>query len=263
MRAKKQELGRLKGKVAWRGHPGRDNPVRDFRGSISLRGVTSLIAEIKFASPSAGILRQREDPAGLAGLLEGAGAAALSLVTESRFFGGDLNDLPRVSNAVSIPVLLKDFILDELQVDQAYGHGADAVLLIARILPGDRLAGLIDRCKTLGMSALVEVHDFPELERALAAGAEIIGINNRDLDSFSVDPGTTKRLACRVPDSVTLVSESGIKCSKDVTRLRRFGVHAVLVGTMLMKASDPAAEAGSLARAGGRGEGRCLSRSAV
>ncbi|MFO7785981.1 MAG: indole-3-glycerol phosphate synthase TrpC [Thermodesulfobacteriota bacterium] len=255
VQAKKQEVDRLRGEiVGWRRQAG-GLPVRDFGASISRRDVTALIAEIKFTSPSAGVLRQREDPVGLAGLLEAAGAAALSLVTERNFFGGSPDDLPRVSNAVSIPVLLKDFILDELQVDQAYGLGADAVLLIARILPGDRLECLLDRCRVLGVAALVEVHDSLELERALAAGAGIIGVNNRDLDSFSVDLGAIRRLAPRVPESVTLVSESGIQCAEDVIRLRRLGVHAVLAGTVLMKASDPAAAAGRLIRAGGDSSG--------
>lgn len=250
VQSKKQEVDRLRANCAGPQPLSGNRSVRDFKRAVSRRGVTSLIAEIKFASPSAGILRAHEDPARLAGLLEEAGAAALSVVTESNFFKGDPNDLPMVANAVTVPVLLKDFILDELQVLRAYELCADAVLLIARILPGDRLTCLIDLCKVLGMTALVEVHDSAELDSAVAAGAEVIGVNNRDLDSFRVDLAIVRRLAPTVPESVILVSESGIQSAEDVMRLRRFGVHAVLAGTVLMKAPDPAVAADRLIQAG-------------
>ncbi|MCF8063205.1 MAG: indole-3-glycerol phosphate synthase TrpC [Deltaproteobacteria bacterium] len=250
LQAKKRDVDRLLRSRGSSLRPAREMPVRDFRGAVTRRGGTSLIAEIKYASPSAGLLRKPEDPARLAGRLEAAGAAALSLVTEQAFFGGSPEHLSRVSRATSIPVLCKDFILHEIQVAEAYGRGADAVLLIARILPGDRLACLLGRCAALGMAALVEVHDGGELDRALAAGAWIIGVNNRDLGSFRVGLETIRKLAPRVPRSVTLVSESGIRCAGDVATVRGLGVQAVLVGTALMKAVDPAAAAGRLVDAG-------------
>lgn len=258
VQAKKQELDALRRGIDQTRYARGNRPVRDFRRAVSRGSETRLIAEIKFASPSAGVLRHNEDPVDLAVRYEKAGAAAISLITERLFFRGRLEELPRVSDAVSIPVLMKDFILDELQVEQARGLGADAVLLIARILSLEEMACLLERCKELGMAALVEVHDSMELGRALAAGAEIIGVNNRDLDSFDVDLGVVEKLAPMVPETVTLVSESGVRSVEDFERLSRLGVQAVLAGTVLMKSSDPGEAAAGMVMAGRRRLKSCV-----
>ena len=202
-----------------------------------------LIAEIKRASPSRGLLRPGLDAAALARTYAEAGAAAISVLTEERHFRGSLADLKAVRQAVEGPPLLrKDFIFDMYQLFEARAHGADAILLIVAILNPALLTSFIALARTLGLECLVEVHDELELERALVAGAEIIGINNRDLRTFEVDLVTTERLRPLVPPEVTVVAESGVHTRADVQRLAGLGVHGVLIGEALVLAEDPAAK---------------------
>ncbi|MBI2369916.1 MAG: indole-3-glycerol phosphate synthase TrpC [Deltaproteobacteria bacterium] len=202
---------------------------------------TRIIAEIKHASPSAGLLREPFDPAALARDLEAAGAAALSVLTDETYFRGGLSDLVRARAASALPLLRKDFIVDELQVREGAAHGADAVLLIARALSPARLRALLQAAEGLGLDALVEVHDETELGAALEAGATLLGINNRDLDTFSTDLGVTRRLLKRVPAGVVVVSESGIQSRQQIVALEAEGVHAFLIGETLMRAPEPSA----------------------
>jgi indole-3-glycerol phosphate synthase len=224
--------------------------TRDFRAAVSAPHRINLIAEIKFASPSAGLIRSMTDPVSIGQAYQDAGAAAISLLTDKRFFQGDLNYLPRLKNSVSLPILRKDFIMDELQVRESSLFGADAILLIARILSHDQLEELISACRELGMAYLTEVHDGDDLEKALTCGADIIGINNRDLDTFTVDIKTTFELALEVPGDRILISESGINRKEDVLSLRGTKVQAVLVGSALMKSENLAARTAELVEAG-------------
>jgi indole-3-glycerol phosphate synthase len=203
----------------------------------------SLIAELKRASPSRGLLRPELDPGQLAVTYAEGGAAAISVLTDERFFQGGLSDLAAVKAALrqagrEVPVLRKDFILDAYQVYQARAYGADAVLLIAAILEVEKLAELLALARELGMEALVEVHCEEELDRVLPLGPAIIGVNNRDLQDFSVDLAITLRLRPHIPRSIILVSESGIHCRADVERLAGAGVDAILVGEALVTAND-------------------------
>ena len=232
---------------------GPEHPIRDFGGAISQSGRVNLIAEIKFASPSAGTIRKDLDPVTVGKAYQAAGAAAISLLTDQTFFGGDLRNLPRLKEAVSLPILRKDFIVDEIQVRQSYLFGADAVLLIARILPKQTLRHLITLCRELGMAALTEVHDRDDLTKAIDCGANIIGINNRDLDTFAVDLKTTVNLIPLVPHGHIIVSASGIYNGEDIQVLKAKGTHAVLIGTALMKSADLRKKAEELIQAG-RGE---------
>lgn len=225
----------------------------------ALRGPTvQLIAEIKRASPSRGVFAPGLDAATVACLYAQNGAAAISVLTDEQFFRGSLDDLRAVAEALtsmspshgaggkvrSIPILRKDFTLDPYHVYEARAAGADAVLLIAAILDDALLRGLLALAHELGMAALVEVHDEAELERALAAGARVIGINNRDLRTFQVDLETTRRLHTLIPTDtgIIVVSESGIKTRADVERLATYGVDAILVGEALVTAADIAAK---------------------
>ena len=192
----------------------------NFARAISVPNRIGLIAEIKFASPSAGTIRKRGDPISIGRVYEGAGAGAVSLVTDKRFFGGELGQLPPLKRAISLPILRKDFIIDEVQLREASIYGADAALLIVRILSSEQLKELTKVCREFDIAALVEVHDRADLEDALDCGADIIGINNRDLDSFEINPMTTLELAPLVPDDYVLVSESGIKDGSDMERLK-------------------------------------------
>ena len=225
-------------------------PRRDFKAAISLPEKINLIAEIKFASPSAGLIRKQTDPVFIGRIYEEAGAAAVSLLTDKRFFRGDVAQLPRLKRAISLPILRKDFIVDEVQVQEAFSYGADAVLLIARILPQQQLKELISMCRELGMAPLTEVHDKEDLDKALSCGADPIGINNRDLDSFKVDIRTTLELAPLVPKNHILVSESGIGNGGDILSLKAAGIHAILVGSALMGNKDPAAKTAEIVKAG-------------
>lgn len=213
-------------------------PPQDFARALQGPGI-SLIAEVKRASPSKGPLRPDLDAAALARTYERSGAAAISVLTEPRYFRGSLSDLGAVRGAVGLPVLCKDFILDTYQVYQARAHGADAVLLITAILSPHELVALARTAEGLGMTPLVEVHDAEELRRAGEMGPRVIGINNRSLQDFSVDLETTLRLLPLVPPGTVVVSESGIHDRADVERLEGAGVHAILVGEALVTAPDP------------------------
>lgn len=213
------------------------SPSRGFARQLAKPGSVQVIAELKKASPSAGVIRTDFDPVGIAGEYAAHGATCISVLTDERFFQGSLRTLQIVRDAVSLPLLRKDFIIDQYQLFEARIAGADAVLLIAEILPGHRLAVLHEQARSLGLDVLVELHDAEQLPRVLDIGAELIGINNRDLRTFAVRLEHTLELAERVPESITLVSESGIRSYADVQRLQQAGVDAVLVGETLMRAS--------------------------
>jgi indole-3-glycerol phosphate synthase len=201
-----------------------------------------LIAEVKRASPSRGVLRADLDPAKLAETYARCGAAAVSVLTESRYFRGSGEDLKAIRRKLpKIPLLRKDFILKPYQVFESRAWGADAILLIAAILDNSELKGLLSLSHELGMQCLVEVHNEEELKRALEQNARIIGINNRNLDSMAVDLNVTRRLRPLIPPDRLVVSESGIKGRGDIQKLREFGVNAVLIGEALVTASDVAA----------------------
>ena len=213
------------------------SPPRDFRNALRAPGI-SLIAEVKRASPSRGVLIENVDSVDLGGLYEEAGARAISVLTDARFFQGSLDDLTCVRQGVSLPCLRKDFIVDAYQVYEARAAQADAVLLIVRVLSDAQLKEYRELANSLGMTALVEAHNEREIERALEAGAHIIGINNRDLDTFQADVSTTMRLKRHVPGGNVLVSESGIHTRRDVQMLEDGGVDAVLVGEALVTSRD-------------------------
>ena len=221
-------------------------PARDFRAALAEHDRVALIAECKRRSPGAGAIRPDLDPAPLATTYEASGARALSVLTDERYFGGTNADLGATRAAVRLPVLRKDFTLDPLHVVEARAAGADAVLLIVRILDDATLRRLHDEAIRWGMAVLVEVHDRAELARALHLGAQIIGINNRDLSTFRTELGTTLALLDHVPDDVVVVSESGIRDRSDVERLGESGVDAILVGETLLRAPDPGAVAADL-----------------
>lgn len=212
-------------------------PVRDFRAAISRDGI-NVIAECKKASPSEGVIRSDYNPAAIAATYEAAGACALSVLTEPEFFQGGLEDLTVARSACELPVLCKDFIFDEYQLLEARAAGADAFLLIVAMLTDENLASLMKRGGELGMAALVEVHDEAELERA-AAGAGLIGVNNRNLKTMEVDIETSLRLREKIPSGCVAVSESGLRTREDLQRLRSSGYDAFLIGTLFMKATDP------------------------
>jgi indole-3-glycerol phosphate synthase len=213
-------------------------PVRDFAGALGGESGIKLIAEVKKASPSAGLLRGDFDPVDIATTFETHGASAISVLTDAPFFQGSLENLSLVRGAVSLPVLRKDFILDPYQIIEARVHGADAVLLIAEILPGDQLAERLREIHELGMEALVELYEAENLSRVIKSGARVIGINNRDLRTFDTDLAHTVDLAGRIPSDRVLVSESGIRTRADVCRLEAAGVRAILVGETLMRSPD-------------------------
>ena len=214
---------------------------RGFRRALASksRDGVAVIAELKKASPSKGLIRAEFRVAELARELEAAGAAALSVLTDEEFFQGSLGNLRDASAAVSIPCLRKDFIVDEFQLVEARANAADAVLLIVAILSPDDLSSLVAGARKRGLDVLCEVHDGEELQRALDAGCDLIGVNTRDLRTFNVDLETTFRLAEKFPADVVRVAESGIHSVQDVARLLAAGYHAFLVGESLMRASSP------------------------
>jgi indole-3-glycerol phosphate synthase len=216
------------------------SPLRDFSAALSRDGL-NVLAELKPASPSGGVLREPFDPVALALALEGAGAAALSVLTEGEFFNGSLKNLRDARKATALPVLRKDFIFDPWQVWEARANDADSFLLIVAALPDVVLRELIDLGREIGMEALVEVHTAAELDRALAAGARILGVNNRDLKTLTVRVETSFELIDRVPEDCMAVSESGLRTRDDLLRLRSAGFDAFLIGEHLMLARDPAA----------------------
>ncbi|HHW39911.1 MAG TPA: indole-3-glycerol phosphate synthase TrpC [Syntrophomonadaceae bacterium] len=231
-------------------------PARDFLRALKRTGgQVNLIAEIKRASPSRGVIRPDFDPPALAREYESAGAKAISVLTDERFFQGHPEHLRRVREAVALPVLRKDFIIDPVQIYESRLLGADAVLLIAAVLEQSRLEDCLALARELGMAALVEVHTEEELYRVLRTGARIIGINNRDLATFKTDLSTTFNLAPLIPPGRVVVSESGIRTGEDLVRLAERGIDSVLVGEALMRAPDVAAEIRRLLGGGEHGQG--------
>jgi indole-3-glycerol phosphate synthase len=224
---------------------GRAAGQRRFRDALRGEQI-GVVAEFKRRSPSAGALREHPDVAEIVSAYERGGAVAVSVLTEGPNFGGALEDLRAARRACDLPLLRKDFVVDLYQLQEALAADADAVLLIVAALEHDELAALHDSARELGLDVLVEVHDREELRTALALGAEIVGINNRDLRDFSVDVERTATLMDEVPSGVIVVSESGIVGAEQLRRLRERGVDAVLVGETLMRAADPAAALGEL-----------------
>jgi indole-3-glycerol phosphate synthase len=221
----------------------------DFAAALTREG-RNVIAELKKASPSKGLIRADYAPAEIAPQLEAAGAAALSVLTEEEFFLGSLADLKAVKKTVGIPILRKDFIIDPWQVWEARAAGADTFLLITAILHDETLAELLELGRSLGMEPLVEVHSSEEVERALRAKARVIGVNNRDLRNFQVSVETSLELVKAIPDDCIAVSESGLQNAGDLARLRHAGFDAFLIGEQLMKSADPAAALRELIGAG-------------
>ncbi len=213
---------------------------RDFAAALS-GGPLRVIAELKRASPSRGILRQQYNCEAIAQSYEVAGASALSVLTEERYFLGSLGDLESVRAAVRLPVLRKDFILDDYQIYESVAAGADALLLIVAALSDEDLRRFLELCQGLRIAPLVEVHEESELERALRAGAKIIGVNNRDLKTLEVDLEISLRLRPKIPAGSIAVSESGIKTWEDLGHIAEAGYHAALIGERFMTTSDPGA----------------------
>jgi indole-3-glycerol phosphate synthase len=221
----------------------KDAPApRAFEAALSLRGgPPRVIAEVKRASPSAGAIRAGLDAPAQARAYATAGAAAISVLTDGPGFGGSLADLAAVRAAVDVPVLRKDFVLDRYQLVEARAHGADAALLIVAALDAAALRRLLDACGELGLAALVEVHGAAELDVALAQGARVVGVNNRDLRTFAVDLAVSEALLPTLPAHVRGVAESGVRTADDARRLRRAGAANLLVGEALVRAADPGA----------------------
>ena len=218
----------------------RKGHVRSFSQSL-VRHQPAIIAEIKKASPSKGVLQPDFHPAFIAHAYEEGGAACLSVLTDGQYFQGSLRDLEAARAAVAVPVLRKDFTIDRLQIFEAAAHGADAILLIAAILDVPELTSFRELASSLGLAALVEVHDGEELKKAIDSGADLIGVNNRNLDTFEVSLDTSLRLSFQMPADVVRVSESGIHTAADIELLQGAGFQAFLVGESLMRAKDPAA----------------------
>lgn len=211
---------------------------RSLRASLTSHR-PAVIAECKRRSPSKGVLREPYDPVAIARGYAAAGAAAISVLTNERFFGGTLDDLRAVRASVPIPVLRKDFVIDEYQLDEARAAGADAILLIVAALPSERLDALHRAALERGLDVLTEVHDEAELEVALGIGAQVVGVNNRNLRTFVTDLAVSERIARRVPPGTILVAESGLRDGADLARLQRSGIDAFLVGEAFMKAPVP------------------------
>ena len=209
----------------------------DFAGALRGDG-TRLIAEVKRASPSRGLLCPEFDPVKLAKTYAANGAAAISVLTEEKYFQGSLDHLAAIRKEVALPLLRKDFIFDPYQVYESRAYGADGLLLIVAVLEQEQLGELLSLGRKLGMGCLVEVHNEKEVAGALAAGAEIIGINNRDLKTFKVDIKTTRRLRPLIPEEYTVISESGIRSGEDVAELKKWGINAILAGETLVTADD-------------------------
>ena len=218
---------------------------RDFLGALKASraaGRAAVIAEIKKASPSQGVIRQAFDPAAIAKSYAAAGASCLSVLTDKSFFHGEPEYLQQARAACGLPVLRKDFMIDPWQVYESRLMGADCILLIVRVLGDAQMAELAGTAADLGMEALLEVHDQEELERALALKPPFIGINNRDLASFHTDPGITLGMLREIPADCLVVTESGIRTPADVSKMRAAGVHTFLVGETFMRADDPGAK---------------------
>ncbi len=217
-------------------------PPRNMFDAISRRSPMAVIAEIKRASPSVGVIKEEVDLCHLAREYEAGGACAVSVLTESHFFKGDLSYLHRVKEEISLPVLQKDFVLDPFQIYEGRVSGADAILLIACLLDQEQLKDFVGLVRELEMTPLVEIHDQQDLQRVSALDLSLIGINNRDLRTFEVDLRTTLRLRKEIPWGTRVISESGIRTSEDVKRLKEVGIDGILVGEILMRAPDPASK---------------------
>ena len=217
-------------------------PPRDMVNAISHHAPIAVIAEIKRASPSVGVIKEEIDPCHLGREYEAGGASAVSILTESNFFKGDLSSLRRVKKEISLPILQKDFVLDPFQIYEGRASGADAILLIACLLDQEQLNDFVGLVRELEMTPLVEIHDQQDLQRVSALDLSLIGINNRDLRTFEVDLRTTLGLRKEIPWGTRVISESGIRTSEDVKRLKEVGVDGILVGETLMRASDPASK---------------------
>lgn len=213
-------------------------PQRDFPAAISRTHQLNLIAEIKRSSPTKGLLLSEFEPAKLATIYHANGAQALSILTDEKFFGGHIDHIKKVKEAVPLPVLRKDFIIDEAQIYESEHAGADAILLIADILTTEQIRHFLSLAGELGLSAVLEVHSDEDVQKARETDARIIGINNRDLHTFKVDLNTTSRLIRQLPPERIVISESGIKSYEDVMLLRSLGVNAVLIGEALLTAPD-------------------------
>ncbi len=224
-------------------------PRRDFAGRLR-RGGLAVIAEVKRASPSRGLLAPALDLPRLVSQYEEGGAAAISVLTDREFFHGSPQDLEDARQATGLPLLRKDFLIDPYQLIETDRHGADAVLLIVACLGRSQLREMLSAARELSLAVLLEVHDEAELDHAAAVGAAIVGINNRDLRTFRVDPATTHRLLPRVPKGTLVVAESGIRGPEDAATLARAGVDAILVGESLVTSADPAAALRALREAG-------------
>lgn len=216
------------------------NDYRSFQAALEKPDDLALIAEVKKASPSAGVIVENFVPVEIAQNYACAGAEAISVLTDEQFFQGKLEYLTDIRAAVAVPLLRKDFMLDELQIIEAAAAGADAILLIVAALDDEQLVRLLDVAATYQLDALVEVHTLAELDRALGTDARIIGINNRNLATFEVDLAVTEQLSEQVPSGIVLVSESGIKTAADIARVKACGVNAVLIGEALMRAQATA-----------------------
>ncbi len=238
--AKRREVGYLKEirplEVLKRAAGGMPD-TRDFTGAVGGKEC-AIIAEVKRRSPSRGIIRDPFDPVEIASLYEQKGAAAISVITDEQFFGGHGSSIAAIKKIVELPLLRKDFIIDVCQLYETKALGADAVLLIAAILDKNDLAHFIELAESLGLSPLVEVHTIEDVEKALAAGARIVGINNRDLVTFATDLKVSKELISHIPDDRIIISESGITTRGDIDRLMEAGIRAFLIGETLMAAED-------------------------
>lgn len=212
------------------------DPPRGFSRALTRYGGVAIIAEVKKASPSKGIISANFDPQAIALNYQKNGAQAVSVLTDVDFFQGSLKYLLQVRSTINLPVLRKDFIIDPLQIEEASAHGADAILLIAAILSQSQISDYQQMAKELGMDSLVEIHDEDDLDKALGAEAELIGINNRNLNDFSVDINTTFRLKKIIPDTVPVVSESGLASAADLALLKEHDICAALIGESLMRA---------------------------
>ncbi len=225
-------------------------PARDVFGVLSAGAGVKVIAEVKRSSPSKGALAVIPDPAGLAADYAAGGASVISVLTEQRRFGGSLADLSAVRAAVDIPVLCKDFMVSAYQLWEARAHGADAILLIVAALDQSTLVGLRERAESLGMTALVEVHDEAETDRAVDAGARVVGVNARNLKTLEVDRSTFARLAPRIPEGIVKIAESGVRGPQDVVDYAQAGAQAVLVGESLVIGGRPREAVADLIAAG-------------
>ena len=233
---KKNEVCELRSHLAdFKAMAGDTADPLDFKGALSADGL-SVITEIKKASPSAGIISDNFEPKKIAEAYLEGGASAVSLLTDRDYFKGDIKYLPEIRDILTIPILRKDFIIDPVQVYEARAFGADSFLLISAILEKSQLEDLMGLGRELGMEALVESHNEDELLRAIAAGSEIFGVNNRNLHNFEVDIATSERLFSLIPTNAVTVSESGIHSAKDAERVKSIGFSAILVGESLMKA---------------------------